>query len=224
MDTDTTYTFTNGTEGSFSVTPSGGSAQTVTVAGVASTSAKGLVKASADAGKVSVDANGVMSVNNFSDKADKTNNTQTIISKEFIVGNDDARETKIAYGQITIGRTATITDENISGFAKVSATNIEADSLKLPSYGRIDFDLTGSSLTPDKLTFNNQSPDSTANAIEISGGDVQATVANVTHNLSSKIDATDVSTLGKSGDVKDMTQTSGKYVILDCGSSSTNIA
>lgn len=49
---------------------------------------------------------------------------------------------------------------------------------------------------------------------------VKASVTALTGVVNNKIDATDVSQIGKTGNINDVLQTEGDYIIFDCGSSS----
>lgn len=49
---------------------------------------------------------------------------------------------------------------------------------------------------------------------------VKASVAALTGVVNNKIDATDVSQIGKTGNINDVLQTEGDYIVFDCGSSS----
>lgn len=52
---------------------------------------------------------------------------------------------------------------------------------------------------------------------------VKASVTALTGVVNNKIDATDVSQIGKTGNINDILQTEGDYVVFDCGNSSTRV-
>lgn len=118
---------------------------------------------------------------------------------------------------------ASITTGTANGTIAVGGTDVEVKGLGSAAYAATtDFDTAGAAagvLGSDA---------DVAGAATVYGANKAAAAAqakadaNATE-IAKKIDATDVSAIGKSGNINDATQTAGDYIVFNCGSSNTVI-
>ena len=118
---------------------------------------------------------------------------------------------------------ASITTGSANGTIAVGGEDVAVKGLGSAAYANTaDFDASGSA----DAVLGSASDAATANTVygaKAAAAAAQAKADSNATEIAKKIDATAVSAIGKSGNIKDAIQTEGDYIIFNCGNSNTVI-
>ncbi len=113
---------------------------------------------------------------------------------------------------------ADITTGTANGNISVGGTDVPVAGLKDAAYATVASINTTAKGYADAV-LGTAADDASKNTVY----GVKASVTALTGVVNNKIDATSVSQIGKTGNINDIIQTEGDYVVFDCGNSSTRV-
>ena len=113
---------------------------------------------------------------------------------------------------------ADITTGTANGNISVGGTNVPVAGLKDAAYATVA-SINATAKGYADAVLGTTADDASKNTVY----GVKASVTALTGIVNNKIDATAVSQIGKTGNINDILQTEGDYVVFDCGNSSTRV-
>lgn len=153
----------------------------------------------------------------------------TSVSDDFVLtatinNGTITKEKLVAAVQTSLGKAdsalqkADITTGTANGNISVGGTDVPVAGLKDAAYATVA-SINATAKGYADAVLGTAADDASKNTVY----GVKASVTALTGVVNNKIDATAVSQIGKTGNINDIIQTEGDYVVFDCGNSSTRV-